>query len=63
MPQPLHVSLHNWALDKLYLLGNEIHKIKLSSQDATKNIGIITSPKDGHTFVSEQAIVTQFTKL
>jgi hypothetical protein len=39
------------------------HKIELSSQDATKSIGTIIAPKDGHTFVSEQAIVAHLSKL
>jgi hypothetical protein len=37
--------------------------VKLSSQDNTKNIGTITSSKDGHTFVSKQAIGAHLTML
>jgi hypothetical protein len=37
--------------------------MELSSQDDTKSIGTIISPKDGHTFVSEQIILAHLTKL
>jgi hypothetical protein len=42
---------------------NEIHKVKLPSQDIFKSKGIITPPKDGHTLIGEQTIVPLLTKL
>jgi hypothetical protein len=42
---------------------DEIHKVKLPSQDTFKGKGIITSPKDGHTLIGEQTIVTHLIKL
>jgi hypothetical protein len=63
MPQSPHICFYNYALIKLQLFRIEIHKIELSSQDTAKIIGAITSPKGGHTFVSEQTIVAHLTKL
>jgi hypothetical protein len=42
---------------------DEIHKVKLPSQDTFKGKGTITSPKDGHTLIGEQTIVTHLIKL
>jgi hypothetical protein len=42
---------------------NEIHKVELTSQDTFKGKRTITSPKDGHTLIGEQIIVTHLTKL
>jgi hypothetical protein len=48
---------------KFYFLGNEIHKVELPSQDTFEGKGTITSPKDGHTLIDEQTIITYLTKL
>jgi hypothetical protein len=41
----------------------EIHKIEPPSQDTFEGRGTITSPKDGHTLIGEQTIITHLTKL
>jgi hypothetical protein len=61
--QLTHVNFCNYALVKLQFFGIKIHNIELSFQDTTKSIGTITPPKDGHTFISEQIIRAQLTKL
>jgi hypothetical protein len=63
MTQPTYVYLCNYASIKFHFLGDKIHKVKLPSQDTFKDKGTITSPKDGHTFIGEQTIVTHLTKL
>jgi hypothetical protein len=63
MSQSTHVYFCNYALIKIQLFEIEIHKIELSFQDTTKSIEAITPPNDGHTFISEQTIITYLTKL
>jgi hypothetical protein len=63
MPQPTHVCFSDYASIKFHFLRDEIHKVEFPSQDTFEGKGAITSPKDGHTLIDEQTIVTHLTKL
>jgi hypothetical protein len=63
MLEPTHVCLSDQASIKFHFLWDEIHKVVLPSQDAFEGKGTITSPKDGHSLIGEQTIVTHLTKL
>jgi hypothetical protein len=63
MPQLTHVYLSDYASIKFHFLGDKIHKVDLSSQDTFEIKWTVTSPKNDHTLIGEQAIVIYLTKL